>query len=96
MRSRLVTTVLLLALAAIFAVGGAHTALQALPFVVVFGLLLCGRFVGEQHILARHTRAVRRVRVPAGRWAPRRPDRVVSLFARLPRTFRGPPTFAAG
>ncbi len=96
MRSRLVIIALLLALAAFVAVGGTHLALHALPFLAMAGLLLCGRFVGEEHILARHAQAVpRRRRTPARRWALRRPDRVVSLFARSPRTLRGPPALAA-
>ena len=97
MRFRAVISALLLLLAAIVVVGGTHMALHALPFLGVAALLLCGRFVGEERILARHVQPTpRRRRAPVRRWALRRPDRVVSLFARSPRTFRGPPAaFAA-
>jgi|RhiMethySRZTD1v2_1073278.scaffolds.fasta_scaffold1663828_1 hypothetical protein len=96
MRSRAVITALLLLFAAIVIVGGTHSALHALPMLGVAALLLCGRFVGEERILARHVQPVpRRRRAPARRWALRRPDRVVSLFARSPRTFRGPPAALA-
>ena len=95
MRSRAVITALLLLLAAFVAVGGTHMALHALPLLGVAALLLCGCFVGEERILARHAQAPpRRRRMPARRWALRRPDRVVSLFARSPRTLRGPPAAA--
>lgn len=96
MRSRAVIAALVLLLAASTAVGGTHLALHLLPFLGVVALLLSGRFVGEAHILARHvqSRPPRR-RTPARRWALRRPDRVISLFARSPRTLRGPPALAA-
>jgi hypothetical protein len=97
MRSRaLIVSALVLLVAATTAFGGAHTALHALPFLAVASLLLGGCFVGEERILARHVQSrPRRRRMPARRWALRRPDRVVSLFARSPRTFRGPPARAA-
>ena len=71
-------------------------ALFAVPFAVIAALLLCGRYVGEERILAFHrARTVPHARrVPAHRWRPVRPDRVRSLLARTPRSFRGPPVFA--
>jgi hypothetical protein len=96
MRSRAVIALPVLSFAAIVAVGGMHTALHLLPFLGVVALLLSGRFVGEERILARHARPVPRPRRAAvRRWTLRRPDRVISLFARSPRSFRGPPAFAA-
>jgi hypothetical protein len=97
MRSRaLIVFALVLLVAAVTAVGGTHMTLHALPFLAVAALLLGGCFVGEERILARHVQSrPRRRRTPARRWALRRPDRVVSLFARSPRTLRGPPALAA-
>ena len=62
----------------------------------VAALLLCGCFVGEERILARHAQS--RAPSPAHAGPPLgapSPDRVVSLFARSPRTLRGPPALAA-
>ena len=63
------------------------------PVLLIAGLLLCGRFLGEERIVARLRR-----RVPAGRtrrvrtrW-PRVPARTLaSLLAHDPRVQRGPP-----
>ena len=95
MRSRALIAAFVLSLAAVAAVGGFHMAMHALPFVAVVALLLCGHFVGEQRILARRAQPTPRPRrAPARRWTPARPDRVSSLFARSPRTLRGPPAAA--
>jgi len=96
MRSRALIVALGLSLGSLAAVSSFHTALHALPFVAVLALLLCGRFVGEERILARRapTAAPRLRRARSRRWAPARPARVSSLFARSPRTFRGPPAAA--
>jgi len=74
-----------------------HLVLHLLPLFAVAALLLGGRFVGEQRILARHrARMTPRVRREASyRWAPARPARFASPLGRSPRTFRGPPAPAA-
>jgi hypothetical protein len=84
------------ALLAVLVLGGLGAALFVLPLLAIFALLASGRFVGEEQILALHVRRALRVRrTPARRWQPARPTPVRSLFARSPRTFRGPPAFAA-
>jgi hypothetical protein len=90
--SRLIFAVLAAALAATLVAGDVHFALHALPYAGLLLLLLSGRFIGEQRILAlRAAPALRLRRGLARRWRPSRPDSVVSLFARTPRSFRGPP-----
>ena len=92
-RSALIAAVLVTVLVGTFA----GFALFALPFAMIAALLLCGRFVGEERILAFHAaRAVPRVRRrTVHRRPPARAARAVSLYARAPRSFRGPPAFAA-
>jgi hypothetical protein len=83
-------------LLAVLAAGGVGAALFVLPLLAIFTLLGSGRFIGEEQILALRVRQALRVRrAPAGRWRPARPVSMRSLFARAPRTFRGPPVFAA-
>lgn len=96
MRSHRAHIAVFLVLAALVA-AGASAALFALPLLAILALLASGRFVGEERILAlRAARlAPRTRRTPAPRWRPARPGHVRSLFARAPRTFRGPPTFAS-
>ncbi len=79
-------------LAVLFA-AGPGAALFALPLVAIFLLLARGRYVGEERIIALRVRtaAPRVRRAPAPRWCPERPTLNRSLFARAPRTFRGPP-----
>jgi hypothetical protein len=93
MRSSRAVIVLAAAFAVVLATGGAFgIALYALPFVVLAALLLTGRFVGEDRILAFWRSARVRTRRPvAPRWLPARPALALSLFARAPRSFRGPP-----
>jgi hypothetical protein len=86
------------ALAAVFcvapvALGAPGLGLALVPLLLLFGLLLCGRYVGEERILA-----IRRaVLGTAARRAPRRVRRpaparaLASLLARRPRLERGPP-----
>jgi hypothetical protein len=67
--------------------------LYAGPALLIAGLLLCGRFVGEEHIIRRLRGAapVVRTRRMRGRW-PRVPARTLaSLLAHDPRVERGPP-----
>ena len=89
---------LILFLAAAAVVGGdISVALYALPLLALAALLLNGRFVGEERILALHqTRGDRPPRrAAARRWGAARPARVPSLHARAPRSFRGPPAAIA-
>jgi hypothetical protein len=96
MRSHRAHIVALVAFAVLFA-AGPGAALFALPLVAIFALLASGRYVGEARLVAfRVRRALRSRRAPAPRWRPARPTLQRSLFARAPRTFRGPPAhFAA-
>ena len=65
--------------------GVSQLALYAAPFLLLLGLLLSGRFIGEEAILARRLRPLPR------RWAalPERP--LASLLERSVRLERGPP-----
>ncbi|MDA0182208.1 hypothetical protein OJ997_18020 [Solirubrobacter phytolaccae] len=94
MRSRRAHIALFVLLVALLAVS-ATAALFALPVLAILALLTAGRYVGEERILARHLVVPRARRAPVRRWRPVRPDGVRSLLARRPRTFRGPPIFAA-
>jgi hypothetical protein len=72
-------------------------ALYLTPVLLVVGLLLCGRYVGEERIVARWRASLaggRRRRAPRGlpRPAPARP--LASALARRPRLGRGPPAIA--
>ena len=71
--------------------GVSELALYAAPFLLLLGLLLSGRFIGEEAILARRVRAAVRLRPLPRRWAalPERP--LVSLLERSARSERGPP-----
>ena len=60
------------------------------PFLLLIGLLLSGRFIGEQAILARR-RPHARLRPPARRWTPVREYALASLLERSTRQLRGPP-----
>jgi hypothetical protein len=67
--------------------------LYAGPALLIAGLLLCGRFVGEEHIVRRLRRIAPagRARRARARW-PRPPARTLSsLLAHDPRVERGPP-----
>jgi hypothetical protein len=72
--------------------GVSQLALYAAPFLLLLGLLLSGRFIGEEAILARRVRASGpRPRPLPRRWAalPERP--LAALLERGPRLERGPP-----
>ena len=72
--------------------GVSQLALFAGPFLVLLGLLLSGRFIGEEAVLARRVRtAAPRPRPLRRRWAalPERP--FASLLERGSRLERGPP-----
>ena len=82
----------LVCVAAQGALGAPELALYFTPALLVVALLLCGRYVGEERILAR-----RAPRAPAARRAPRSVPRpassrpLASLLARRPHCERGPP-----
>lgn len=63
------------------------------PFLLLIGLLLSGRFIGEQAILARRATAVR-LRPAARAWTPVRERPLGSLLERSTRLLRGPPALA--
>jgi hypothetical protein len=85
--------VLVVSVALLCAIGGIGTIALFAPFLAVAALLVSGRFFGEERILAFHRahHTVRARRVAAPRWRPETATRARSLFARSPRTFRGPP-----
>jgi hypothetical protein len=76
--------------------GLTELALYAWPLFLVVALLLGGRFVGEERILARWGAAVPRPRRrPARRWARGRERALTSLLDSAATTLRGPPAPAA-
>ena len=84
-------------LAAAMGVTGAHElVLYCGPLLFIAGMLLSGRFIGEERILARRRAApVPRLRAERRVWArlPERP--LAGLLERSPRLLRGPPAPAA-
>jgi hypothetical protein len=75
--------------------GVSELALYASPFLLLLGLLLSGRFVGEEAILARRLRPAPRVRPLPRRRPAWRERALVSLLERSPRLERGPPVVIA-
>ena len=67
----------------------------AVPLLIVAALLLTGRYVGEELILAATARSRRRVRAAKVLWSRRHAAALVSLLERAPRSERGPPALAA-
>ena len=67
----------------------------AAPILIVAVLLLTGRYVGEDVILAVHRALARPVRAAKVIWARRHSAALVSLLERTPRSPRGPPAPAA-
>jgi hypothetical protein len=63
------------------------------PFLLLIGLLLSGRFIGEEAILARRV-APPRPRPIARRWSPVREHALASLLERSTCQRRGPPAVA--
>jgi hypothetical protein len=73
--------------------GSSELVLAFSPLLLIAGLLLCGRFVGEERLVARLARLaapLRRHRAGA-RWRPAVERPLASLLARSPRLERGPP-----
>jgi hypothetical protein len=72
--------------------GLSELAFYAGPFLLVLGLLLSGRFIGEEAILARRARLSKpRLRPARRRWTATRERPLASLLERSPRLLRGPP-----
>ena len=70
--------------------GALDVALYAAPFLVIAALLLSGRFIGEERILAAY-RSLPRARRAVASW-PRLPSRPLnSALDRAPWSLRGPP-----
>lgn len=70
--------------------GALDVALYAAPFLVIAALLLSGRFIGEERILAAY-RALARPRRVATSWPRLRSRPFVSALERAPWSLRGPP-----
>jgi hypothetical protein len=83
-----------LAVAAVQALTGEPLVLYAAPFLVLAGLLLSGRFIGEDAILARRTVAAVVPRPVRRHWSPVREHALASLLDRSTRQLRGPPRHA--
>jgi hypothetical protein len=102
--NRLILLVLVSAAAALAATVGVlqgatgliHLLLDVAPFLLVAGVLLCGRFPGEERIVARRLAPVAQRPRPARRaWPARREHALASVAQRGPRQLRGPPALAA-
>jgi hypothetical protein len=73
--------------------GDVQLVLHLTPVFLLGGLLLAGRYVGEDRIVARWRAATARppVRPAATHWRPRIERALASLLERSPRLLRGPP-----
>lgn len=63
----------------------------AAPFLVMLCLLLAGRFIGEERILARRVAKPPRMRPAKRSWTAARELPLASLLERSVRLDRGPP-----
>ena len=77
------------------ATGSFELVLYGGPLLFLTGLLLSGRFIGEERILARRAAPARRLRAARQTWARLRERPLASLLERSPRLLRGPPAPAA-
>jgi hypothetical protein len=76
--------------------GSPELALTFAPLLLLVGLLISGRYLGEERILARRLApALRPRRRTAARWRTVAERPLASLLARSPRTQRGPPAALA-
>jgi hypothetical protein len=75
--------------------GVTELAFYAGPFLLVLGLLLSGRFIGEEAILARRVAQAPRLRPAKRRWPSRRERALTSLLERSTLGMRGPPRASA-
>jgi hypothetical protein len=65
------------------------------PLIIVASLLLTGRYVGEERILAARLARIAPARPLRARWSHRHAVALVSLLERAPRSERGPPALLA-
>ena len=70
--------------------GALDVALYAAPFLVIAALLLSGRFIGEERILAAY-RSLPRARRVAASWPRLQSLPLSSALERAPWSLRGPP-----
>jgi hypothetical protein len=89
--SRRHSAFLVLAALALVAAAGPWAA----PLLIVAALLLTGRFVGEERILAARRARIAPARSPRVQWPSRHARPLVSLLERAPRSPRGPPALVA-
>ncbi len=83
-------------LAAVMGVTGSfELVLYGGPLLFITGMLLSGRFIGEERILARRAVPVPRLRAERRSWARLRERPLASLLERSPSLQRGPPAPAA-
>ena len=81
--------------AAMGVTGATELVLYGGPLVFIAGMLLSGRFIGEERILARRAAPVSRLRAQRQTWARLRERPLASLLDRSPHLMRGPPARAA-
>ena len=67
----------------------------AAPVIIVVSLLLTGRYVGEELILAARLARIAPARAARARWSRRHAVALLSLLERAPRSERGPPALVA-
>lgn len=77
------------------ATGSFELVLYGGPLLFLTGLLLSGRFIGEERILARRAAPVPRPRAARQTWARLRERPLASLLERGTSLLRGPPAPAA-
>ena len=83
-------------LAAVMGVTGSfELVLYGGPLLFITGLLLSGRFIGEERILARRAAPAPRRRAARASWARLRERPLASLLERSPALLRGAPAPAA-
>ena len=82
-------------LAAVMGVTGSfELVLYGGPLLFITGMLLSGRFIGEERILARRATPAPRLRAERQSWARLRELPFASLLERSSRLLRGPPALA--
>ena len=77
------------------ATGSFELVLYGGPLLFLTGLLLSGRFIGEERILACRAAPAPRLRAARATWARLRERPLASLLERGPSLHRGPPAPAA-
>ena len=81
--------------AAMGVTGATELVLYGGPLLFIAGMLLSGRFIGEERILARRAAPVPSLRAERQTWARLRERPLASLLERSPALQRGPPAPAA-